>query len=88
MTISLVVHVVHFFNYFPSKSGISESLSPWMIMTGESLDYKKHLSLQFGEYCQTHENETPRNSMLACTKAAICLGPSGNKQGGYYFMSL
>ena len=88
MVICLVIHVIRQLNYFPTKAGVSENLSPRMILTGESLDYKKHLCLQFGEYCQTHENETPRNSMKARTKAAICLGPSGNKQGGFYFMSL
>ena len=57
-------------------------------MFGKSLDYKKHPSLQFGQYCQVHEEDTPRNSQAPRTKGAICMGPSGNMQGGFKFMSL
>jgi hypothetical protein len=57
-------------------------------MSGETLDYKKHLSLQVGQYCQVHEEDTPRNSQSPRTKGAILLGPSGNLQGGYKFMAL
>ena len=57
-------------------------------MTGETLDYNKHLTLQFGQYCQVHEEENPTNSQVARTKGAISLRPSGNLQGGYRFMDL
>jgi hypothetical protein len=57
-------------------------------MSGETLDFKKHLSLQIGQYCQVHEEDTPRNSQVARTKGAICLGLSGNVQGGFKFMAL
>jgi hypothetical protein len=57
-------------------------------MSGETLDYKKHLSLQLGQYCQVHEEENPRNSHTARTKGAISLGPIGNLQGGFKFMAL
>jgi hypothetical protein len=75
-------------NFFPTKGGISENLSPKTIMSGEVLEYKKHLCLQIGQYCQVHEEETPRNSQVARTKGAISLGPSGNLQGGFKFMAL
>jgi hypothetical protein len=52
-------------------------------MSGETLDYKKHLSLQIWQYYQVHMEDNPRNSQLACTKGAISLGPSGNLQGGF-----
>jgi hypothetical protein len=57
-------------------------------MSGETLDYKNHLSLQIGQYCQVHEEDHPRNSQLARTKGAISLRPSGNLQGGFKFMAL
>ena len=57
-------------------------------MTGETLEYKKHLSLQFSQCCQVHEEDTPHNSTSPWMKGAICLGPSGNVQGGYKFMTL
>ena len=57
-------------------------------MSGETLNYKKHLSLRVGQYCQVHEDDTPRNSQTPRNQGAICLGPSGNLQGGFKFMSL
>jgi hypothetical protein len=57
-------------------------------MSGEVLDYNKHLRLQIGQYCQVHEGDSPRNGQVARTKGAISLGPSGNLQGGHKFMAL
>jgi hypothetical protein len=88
MIINLVLQVAKQLTFFPTKAGISETFSPRMLMLGEKLDYKKHLRLQFGEYCQVHEQDEPRNSQASRTKGAICLGPCGNQQGGYRFMSL
>jgi hypothetical protein len=70
------------------KGGILDTLSPRTIMSGETLDYKKHLSLQIGQYCQVHKEDTPCNSQNPRTKGAISLGPSGNLQGGFKFMAL
>jgi hypothetical protein len=58
------------------------------IVHGETLDYKKHLSLQLGQYCQVNEEDNPRNSQIARTKGAISLGPSGNLEDGFKFMAL
>ena len=55
-------------------------------MSSETLNFKKHLALGVGDYCQVHEQEEPRNSQVARTLGAICLGPSGNVQGGFYFI--
>ena len=57
-------------------------------MSGKTLDYKKHLSLSFGQYFQVHEEETLRNIQIARTRGTISLGPSGNSQGGHKFMAL
>jgi hypothetical protein len=88
MTIHIVLNVVKLLNFFPTKGGVSDTLSPKTIMSGETLDYKKHLSLQLGHYCQVHEEDNPRNSQIARTKGAISLGLSGNLQGGFNFMDL
>ena len=48
LTIHIVFQTVKLLNFFPTKGGISDSLSPKTIMSGEILDYKKHLSLQMG----------------------------------------
>ena len=57
-------------------------------MTGENLNYKKHLSLQIGKYCQVHEGDAPRNRQSPRAKGAISLGLSLNMQGGFKFMAL
>jgi len=88
LTIFIVLNAVKLLNFFPTKGGISDTLSPKTIMSGETLDYKKHLSLSIGQYCQVHEEDLPRNSLVARTKGAISLGPSGNLQGGQRFMAL
>jgi hypothetical protein len=86
--IHIVLNAIKMLNFFPTKGGISDILSPKTIMSRETLNYKKHLSLQVGQYCQVHEEDTPRNSQSPRTKGAISLGSSGNLQGGYKFMAL
>jgi hypothetical protein len=88
MTIHIVLNVIKLFNFFSTKGGVSDTLSPKTIMSGETLDYKKHLSLQLGKYCQVHEEDNPRNSQIARTKGAISVGPIGNLQARFKFMSL
>jgi hypothetical protein len=88
MTIHIVLNVVKLLNFFPTKGVVSDTLSPKTIMSGETLEYKKHLSLQLGHYCQVHEEDNPRNSQIARTKGSIFLRPSGNLQGGFKFMAL
>jgi hypothetical protein len=88
LTIHVVLNVVKLLISPPTKGGVSETLSPKKIMSGETLDYKKHLSLQVGQYCHVHEGDNPRNSQLARTKGAVSLGPIRNLQGGFKFMAL
>jgi hypothetical protein len=88
LMIHIVLNVIKLQNCFPTKGAVSETLSPKIIMSGETLDYKKHLSLHVGKYYQVHEEDIPQNSQLSHTKGAISLGPSGNLQGGFKFMAL
>jgi hypothetical protein len=48
MTIHIVLNVVKLLTFPPTKGGVSDTLSPKTIMSGETLDFKKHLSLQNG----------------------------------------
>jgi hypothetical protein len=57
-------------------------------LAGETIDYKKHLSLKVGQYCQVHKEDTTRNGQSPRTKGAILIGLSGNLQEGYKFMAL
>ena len=68
LTIHIVLHAVKLLNFFPTKGGISDTLSPKTIMSGETLDYKKHLHLPIGQYCQVHKEDIPRNSLRPRTK--------------------
>ena len=77
----IVFNFVNMLNYFPTKGGISNTLSPKTIISGETLYYKKYLCLQLGQYCHVHKEDSPRNSLATRTIGAICLGPSGNLQG-------
>ena len=83
----MIVELVHAANYwlnmFPANDGVSSTLSPRRIMTGQHCDYALHGQLQFGEYAQVHESHD--NSMSSRTTGAIALRPTGNAQGGYYF---
>jgi hypothetical protein len=91
MVIHMVFQCTQLLNYIPMKGGILDTISPRILLLGETLEYTKQFRLSIGDYCQeVHENDTPRNSQLPRTQGAICLGPSGNtqNQGGYYFMSL
>ena len=74
LTICIVFNCIRMLNQFPTKAGTLDTMSPHVIMKGEQLEFKKHLSMQLGTYCQVHEEGTPRNNQAAQTKAAICPG--------------
>jgi hypothetical protein len=73
-------------NSFPANYGISDTLIPCAIIVGSRVDYAKHCQLEFGSYVQTHE--VYDNSMVTHTMGSIALHPTGNEQGGYFFLSL
>jgi hypothetical protein len=49
-------------NFFPLKGSVSAYYSPRTILYQKSLDYKKHCSIPFGSYAQTHTEPEPRNT--------------------------
>jgi hypothetical protein len=79
----LVNTVVMWMNSFPVKSGISENWSPREIVLRHKLDAKMHCKVPFGAYCEVHVDPDITNTMWG-----ICLGPTGNMQGSYKFLSL
>ena len=86
MVMELAKSVVYWLNSVPSNTGVSPTMSPRTIITGQLLDYHKHCRYKLGEYDQTHEEHD--NSLQSRTVGAIALRPTGNQQGGYFFMSL
>jgi hypothetical protein len=75
-------------NNFPSAIGISTPSSLRELILRHCLDYNNHCKAPFGAYCKTHEENDPTNSMDTQGTPSICLGPTGNLQGSYYFLSL
>jgi hypothetical protein len=86
MVIEMVHASVFWLSMFPATDGVSDVISPRGLVVGLKLDYNKHCKLEFGSYVQIHEEHD--NSMTSRTTGAIALRPTGNTQGGYYFMSL
>jgi hypothetical protein len=75
-------------NQFPAKNGVSDTLSPLTIMTGRPTPDYNDMKIEFGAYAQVFEANEPTNTVKARTTGAIALTPTGNAQGGYYFLSL
>jgi hypothetical protein len=46
------------------------------------------MKIEFGAYAQVFEDNDPTNTVRTRTTGAIALTPTGNAQGGYYFLSL
>ena len=87
MTVELVASCIFWLNVFPKIAGVSATLSPRTIITGNELDYKKHCTLQFGEYVHTHEKGS-NSTAIPRSIGAIAMRPTGNAQGGFWFYSL
>ena len=83
----MIFYAVKLLNYFPVKGGVSDTLSPKAILSGEVVHYK-YYSMPFGTYCQIHEEDGLRKSMAARMQGANSLEPSGNTQGGQKFLTL
>ncbi len=86
--IELIYHAVLWINAFPSKSSISETLSPREILLCHKLDFKRHCKAPFGSYCEAHDEPLPTNNMVLRSTPSIVLGPTGNLQGTYKIFSL
>ena len=50
LTTHIVLNSVKMINFFPTKGGISDNLSPKTIMSGKTLDYKNCLRLHLEQY--------------------------------------
>jgi hypothetical protein len=84
--IELVYLQVFWRNVFALKGSISLTQSPSEIILNHKLDFNAHCKVEFGEYVQTHKEHD--NSMATCTVGVIATRPTGNSQGGYYFILL
>jgi hypothetical protein len=88
----MVIELLHFcamwMNLFLVRSRISDKWSPRELVSRHKLDAKLHCRVPFGLYCEVHVDPEITNTMDPRTKWVICLGPIGNLQGSYKFLSL
>jgi hypothetical protein len=89
MLVYLLHFIVMWLNNFPPAMGISSQWSPREIILHHHLNCKHHCHAPFGAYCEVHEDhEHQRNSMKTQGTPFICLGPTGNIQSTYNFLSV
>ena len=85
MITELLHDIITCLNAFPTKTGISTTMSPAAIVEGRSGIDASTRNIPFGTYCQVTLGSD--NTMRQRTVAGIALRPS-NTRGGWYFMSL
>ena len=86
MVIELVYSAIFWLNTFSPSVSVHGHLSLSTIITGCTIDFNKHCKIKFGSYVQTHEQTD--NNMQSRTVGAISLRPTGNDQGGHFYLSL
>jgi Reverse transcriptase (RNA-dependent DNA polymerase)/Zinc knuckle len=86
MLIEITKAAVFWLNSWPTGKGITSTISPRQAIVGTGISYDRHCKLEYGSYVQTNEQHS--NNMDSRTIGAIALRPTGNLQGGFYFMSL
>ena len=85
MVRSLIEGTIEVLNAFPSKTSISETISPATIVEGKpKLDLSKP-KIYFGSYALVYTNTS--NDIKTRDVPGIALR-SSNSAGGHYFMSL
>ena len=83
---ALAKYATFYLNHLPWNSGVSKTLSPAYIVSGQRLDYKNHCQLEFLEYIQVLNQSD--NTIKPRTSPALNLGPTGNDQGTHRFYNL
>ena len=65
-------------NTFPPKRGLSKTYSPFTIMRGKDLDWKKICKFHFRAYTQIHKDRNVTNTLDERIQGVICLGHTVN----------
>ena len=84
--VHMVKNAVFWINSSPHNDSVSTGHSPQYILTGWVLDYNLHVRCEFGTYDQAHEYQD--SFLNEHTVSGICLRPTGNRQGGHWFLNL
>jgi len=67
---------------------INQKIAPKVLFTGMCVDFKKELSLAFGDYCEVYVRTRTDNTSRARTAACIALHPCHNATGSWTFYNL
>jgi hypothetical protein len=87
--IEAVTFVMFWLNSFPARGGVSCIYSPRTIIMGTTVSQRLHCRLPFSSYAEVHDNPSLLNlTNVNRTTPALCLGPTGNERGTYWFFSL
>eukprot|EP00804_Cyclotella_cryptica_P016673 CCRYP_001990-RA/>CCRYP_001990-RA protein AED:0.73 eAED:0.24 QI:0/-1/0/1/-1/0/1/0/427 len=86
----MVLHAGLLLNAYVNKQGISNEYSPREIILRWQLCWDKHCRHPFRAYGQAYDDpsSTETNTQQARSRDVICMGPTGNIQGSYYFVDL
>ena len=88
MKIELVTFYLFWLNILTRKGDICNHFGSGIHIGGTETEFNVHFHVPFGNYYQSHEENTPTNTNTPRTIGAIALSHSGNFQGGYKFLSL
>ena len=88
LNINIVSKNVKLLGCSPTTDVSSTTISPRAIMADETLNYKRHLAITFGQNYQIHEEETPRKNTRPLTRGSICMGNRGKNQGEFELTTL
>jgi len=83
----MVYYVCMMINIMP-KANSAGGISAREAFTGIKTDYQRDIKIGFGEYVQVYDEDRVTNTMRERTIGALSLGPTGNLQGTYLFLSL
>ena len=84
MTLACCKYHVYWLNIFPRTNSLSSFYGPRVFMQQHFPNYKTMCRLEFGSYCEVHDDPKPSNTMTSRTTSAIALYSANNQQGGYY----
>ena len=85
MTTALVESAVYWLNSFPSRDGVSETMSPRGIVVGGNNIDVNYPMVEYGAFAVVYDST--KNNMMSRSTPSIALKRS-NDRGGHYFMSI
>ena len=84
----LALRVTRHGNYFRAATGILKHYSPYTIVSGKQVDYKKELVYSFGDYVQANTTHLIKNNNLPRTLDCIYLRANDALYGGHQVIDL